>query len=329
MSIRTQPPAFLHGKRFVYVAFCLLWLGSWLTATAGSFESKLGSDDKATAGKAKLDIMSRGSGSENGTGPVPYLRALGAPPKRVALVSFYVWDAGNVKQSVYNTAMTWRFSKSVTATGIERIATGLYDAGIGAMKEGFAAYGMQLLTPDEFLDTADKKAAYLTFKPEHGALGSVMGFLQSKDRSLSYAAEGFSLLELPANTGGKNRDFRMAAQGGDGKLFQGLGHDLAGALGVDAVLVVYNVLQAESKSIQIINASAYLFGPNPVKRDNASLYWTGHQYAGVHLPLDVSLMKVDRKGVEVENDFAGYAHVARALALKTGDYLKERMGGKK
>jgi len=323
--IRSHPHPLPQGSRFLGAALGLLLASAAvLKASGASFESQLGADDKALAGKVKLDLMSRGSGSENGTGPVPYLRALGAPPKRVALVSFYVWDAGNVQQSVYNTAMSWKFSKSVTATGIERIATGLYDAGIKPLKESFASYGMTILTPDEFLDTAEKRAAYKTFKLEHGALGSVMGFLQSKDRSLSFPAEEFRVLELPANAGGKNKDFRMAAQGGDGKLFQGLGQHLAATLGVDAVLIIYNVLRAESKSIEILDAFAYMFGPNPVKREPAALYWTGHQYTGAHLPLGVSLMKTDRKGSELENDFAGYAHVMRALAIKTGDYLKER-----
>jgi len=306
----------------------LLAAGAVSTAAGGSFESKLGTDDRATAGKVKLDLMSRGGGNEKGTGPVPYLHALGTPPKRVALISFYVWDAGNVRQSVYNTEFTWKFSKSVTSKGIERIASGLYDAGIKPLKESFASHGMTLLAPDEYLDSAAKRTAYDSFKLEHGALGSIMGFLQSKDRSVSFSAEGFRLLELPANAGGKNKDFRMAAQGGDGKLFQGLGHDLAETLSVDAVFIIYNVLQAESKSIEILDTYAYMFGPNPVKNDKATLYWTGHQYTGAHLPLGVTLMKLDKKGNEVENDFAGYAHVMSAIGIRTGDYLKERIENK-
>jgi hypothetical protein len=298
------------------------------TSWSGALEKKIGSDPAAIAGKVKLNLMSMGRGSANGTGPVPYLPALGSLPKRVALVSFYVWDSGNETGSVYNTSIRWSMSKTVTGTGRERVVNALYAAAVGPMKEAFAAHGMQLLTPSEFLDTPEKKSAYESFVPEHGALGSVMGFLTKKNRSEPAAANEFRLLQLPSNNNAKNKRFEMAAQGGDGKLFQGLGHDLASALQVDAVLIVYSPLQAQTKTIDLLGAYAYMFGPNPVARGESTLYWTGHQYSGVFLPMDVPLMEVDRSGAETSNGFADYGLVARALAMKTGEYLEERIAAK-
>ena len=319
----------LSCLRFLRRFVTALLLGS-LTASpgwAGAIDKKFGSDPAAIARKVKLNLMSMGSGSPKGTGPVPYLPALGTPPKRVALVSFYVWDAGNEEHSVYNTSMQWSTTKTVTGTGRERAADALYQAAVQPMKEAFAAAGMQLLTPQEFLNTPEKKAAYESFTPEHGSLGSVMGFLTKKNRSEPQAAEGFRLLQLPSNNNPKNQRFEMAAQGGDGKLFQGLGHDLATALQVDAVLIVYNALQAQSKTIDLLGAYAYMFGPNPVSSADSSLYWTGHQYSGVYLWIDVPLIET-RKGTEVTNSFDDYGLIARALAIKTGEYLKERIGAK-
>jgi len=294
---------------------------------AGAVEKKFGSDAAVIAGKMKLNLMSMGHGSPNGSGPVPYLRALSAPPKRVALVSFYVWDSGNETGSVYNTVIKWSSSKTVTAKGRDHVVNALYAAAIKPMKDGFAANGIQLLTPTEFLDTPEKKAAYESFVPEHGAVGSVMGFLTKKNRSEPAAPDGFRLLPLPSNNNAKDKKFEMAAQGGDGKLFQGLGHDLASALQVDAVLVVYSPLQAQTKTIDLLGAYAYMFGPNPVPPGQSTLYWTGHQYSGVFLPMSVHLMET-AKGQEVENCFEDYGAIAGALAIRTSEYLKERIAAK-
>lgn len=295
---------------------------------AGAIEKKYGADADAIAGKMKLNLMSMGHGSPKGTGPVAYLPALGGLPKRVALVSFYVWDSGNETHSVYNTTIQWSVTKSVTGSGREHSANALYEAAIGPMKNAFAAQGVQLLTPSEFLDTPEKKAAYESFTPEHGGVGAVMGFLTKKNRSEPAAADGYRVLLLPSNNNPKNNKFEMAAQGGDGKLFQGLGHDLATALGVDAVLIVYNPLQAQSRTIELKGTYAYMFGPNPVPKGDSTLYWTGHQYTGVYLPMDITLLEVDRKGTEVSNSFGDYGAVAKALAIKTTQYLKERIAEK-
>src|ERR1051326_3118706 len=126
----------------------------------GAIAQKFGSDPAVIAGKMKLNLMSMGSGSPKGTGPVPYLPALKAPPKRVALVSFYVWDAGNEAHSVYNTSIQWSSTKTVTGTGRERAVNALYQASIGPMKETFAKQGMQLLTPDPLLDSPETKQAH-------------------------------------------------------------------------------------------------------------------------------------------------------------------------
>ncbi|MEO6002518.1 MAG: hypothetical protein ABIZ04_12275 [Opitutus sp.] len=309
------------------ISVLLVLLGS-PSLRAGALQKKIGSDPAELAGRMKLNIMSMGSGSPKGTGPVPYLPALGGPPKRVALVSFYVWDAGNETHSVYNTTMQWSISKTVTGTGRDRVVNALYAVAIQPMKDAFAANGIQLLTPAEYLDTPDKKAAYDSFTLGHGALGSTIGFLTKKNRSEPAAAEGFKLLQLPSNNNVKAKKFELAAQGGDGKLFQGLGHDLATLLQVDAVLVVYSPLQAQSKTIDLLGAYAYLFGPNPVPQGNSTLYWTGHQYSGVYLTMDVPLLEIDRKGTETTNSFDDYGTLAGALALRTSDYVKKRIAGK-
>jgi len=85
------------------------------------------------------------------------------------------------------------------------------------------------------------------------------------------------------------------------------------SLGVDAVAVMYSIVQAENKTeTDMLVSYLYVFGPNPVKRDdNPSLYWTEHQYSGVQIKFRDTF----------DADFAGFASVVRALAEKTGEYL--------
>jgi hypothetical protein len=109
-----------------------------------------------------------------------------------------------------------------------------------------------------------------------------------------------------------------------------LGDRLASALGVDAVAVMYSVVQADNKSIDMLGSYLYVFGPNPVKRDdNPSLYWTGHQYSGVYMKFRVAFVRKDKSNAARDADFAGFAMVARALAARTGEYLKERTQSEK
>lgn len=309
---------------------------------AGSIERVLGADDVATARKVDLSLMSGGNGSPKGIGPVAYLPALGAPPKRVALVSFYVWDTGNLKKSTYvgyNFIGFTKFAAAVDADTLQSIPTRLFEEGITPLTDTFAAYGMQLLTPAEFLDTKKKRADYESFRLESsGFVAGLTTFFTKKagpgkegeGRSPSKEAAGFRLLELPTGSSTSKARFergmtwRLAAQGGDGKLFQGLGYDLSTALGVDAVMIIYNVLQAEKTSIRILGTYAYMFGPNPVHAGDTAMVWTGHQYSGAYLWIDAPLVTTDKQGRETESDFPGYAHVVRALGIATGDYLKKR-----
>lgn len=308
----------------IALASTALALATFSPLLAGAFEDELGTDDAKILDKVKKD-PSRGKGADTGRGPAPYLPALGAPPKRVALASFYVWDCGNTKDHPY---MGWKTTKNITSQGIEAFAVELYDASIESFKQGFKAHGMELLTPSEFLDSAEKRQAYESFEIKYGMFGKITGGGRKMDEDnwrFSAAPEGYKLLEMPIINDAKERNFSISL---DGKLSQNLGHDLAGMLGVDAVVIVYNVLQMKGKTFEMLGSYLYMFGPNPVKRDDdPSLYYTGHQYSSAHIKLSVPFVRT--KGKETEVDFAGYARVARALSEKTGEYLETRISGDK
>lgn len=84
------------------------------------------------------------------------------------------------------------------------MATVLHEQGIAALKESLKAYGMELLTPDEFLDTEEKRRFYETFEMKVGmgtafarALeGSGKDNKLSKADRLSVVAPGYRLFRL-------------------------------------------------------------------------------------------------------------------------------------
>lgn len=303
------------------------------------FADEFGTDPAKVADKkVDLSLMNGdGDGSDSGRGPNPYLKALHAPPARIALISFYVWDCGNKKENSWNTYggnytyhVTSTRTNNVTEKAVDMLANELHDASIGALKEAFATVDSKLLTPDEFLDTDAKKQAYANFNPEHNFMEKIYKTLQGLDTDSFHftgAPSGYRVIGLTNLSNIKRNKFQLATTGvGVGTFANAAGYDLATALGVDAVAVLYNVVQAEKKSINMRAAAMYLFGPNPVKDTGQSLYWKGHQFSGVYLDIDeVPFVKTD-DGKLVEADYAGYAIVAKALGLRMAQHLKEKTG---
>ena len=324
--------------RFDAMALALWMTAAAVPALAGPFEAELGSDAAKVAEDVKIHMMNGdNAGLESGNGLVPYLKALGAPPKRVALLSFYLWDCGNKKESSYRMyggnyvySVNTTRSHSVDAHEIDRLAAELHDAGIGALKEEFAAVGMQLLTPDEFLDTPDKRQAYETARIEEGGGARLMSFLQSgkTDDEWQWGTPGgYRLVKMVTAGDVRGNNFSLAMQGiGVGKFANSVGHDFAKALGVDAVVVLYNVVQAEKTSINFRGAYMYMFGPNPVPNAGQSVYYPGQQYSGDYLRTDVEFIKTDKEGHALETDYAGYSIVSRALGRRMAQHVKSKTG---
>jgi hypothetical protein len=274
------------------------------------------------------------SGLPSGKGLVPYIKALGGPPRRVGIVSFYAWDHGNKKENsykFYGGDYTYRVDTTrqhaVDAQALDMLAAELHDAGIGALKEEFAAVGMQLLTPAEFLDTAEKRQAYESIKVESGGMDKLFGVLQSKDAGIWQwgVPGGYRLVRLTTVNDPRGNNFALSTTGiGVAKVADAVGYDLAKALGLDAVVILYNVVQAEATTIRLRGSYMYMFGPNPVADSGQGSYWRGQQYSGVYLRTDVDFVRTDKKGNLVEADYPGYAIVARALGSRMAQHVKKK-----
>jgi hypothetical protein len=321
--------------RGIVAVLSLGMVGSVPSAVAGPFEAELGSDPAKVAGDVKIHMMNGdNAGLESGKGLVPYLKALGAPPKRVALVSFYIWDSGNKKEKSYRfyggdyvMQMDNTYRWAVNASELDKLATELHAAAIGPLKEEFASVGMQLLTPAEYLDTPARQEAYLSTKVEVG--GSLMSFLQ-KGAAVEWqwgTPAGYRLIKLVTAGDARGNNYGLAAQGiGVGSLANTVGHDLAKAIGVDAVVIMYNVVQGQPTSIRLRGSYAYMFGPNPVANSGQSMYYPGQQYSGAYLRTDVDFVKTDKDGKAVEVDYLGFGIVGRALGMRMAQHIKQKTG---
>jgi len=322
--------------RVTVVAVVLGVMGSIAPASAGPFADELGSDVAKLAADAKISMMNGdGKGLESGKGLVPYLKALGAPPKRVALVSFYAWDCGNKKESsyrIYGGDYVYRVDNtrriSVDEKALDMLANELHDASLGSLKDAFASVGMQLLAPAEFLDTPARQDAYAAAKVEQGGMASLFGVLQSKSAEEWQwgAPDGYRVMRMATVGDLRGNNFALSTTGiGVAKLADSVGYDLAKALRVDAVVILYNVIQAEKSAIRLRGTYMYMFGPNPVPDTGQGSYWKGQQYSGVYLRTDVPFVKTDKEGHLVDADYAGYAIVAQAVGTRMAQHVRSKI----
>lgn len=330
---------FINRLTLATAAMALVVLATVPAHAGGAFETELGSNLTKVVDDVDISMMNGDNdGLDSGRGPVPYLKKLGKPPARVALVSFYLWDCGNKKEnsySIYAGNYIYRVrstrTRNVASGEVDVLANELHDASIGALKQSFAAVGMQLLTPEEFVDTPAKRDAYDNFNVEMGGVGKFLSGLQQKVSGDTWqwgAPDGYRVMKLTTVGNVKNNRFQLGMTGvGIAKIAVSLGHDLAEALGVDAVAILYNVVQAQKASINMRGAGLYMFGPNPIAGSGQSLYWNGLQYSGVYLRMDdIPFIKTSKDGKLIEADYEGFGIVTGALGTKMAQHIKKKTG---
>jgi len=337
--------------RVALVVVSALLLTTPICLAQGAFDKEIGTDVDALAAKVDFDMSGWGKvhGMESGKGQTPYLQALGHPPKRVALVSFYAYDPGDTKGfgSPYFGGRS-ESTRQLTSDGAGLVATMLHDQGIAALKQTLGAYGMQLLTPDEFLDTETKRELYENFVLELG-IGTKFGKATegsgkenklNKAQRLSVVAPGYRQFRLVY---GEN--LRPMKQG-DKKISKSLGYDLAKGLEVDATLVVCNLCRATKKEGLLEGVYFYLFGPNGVSGEEGFTYWPGHLYVGLRLDgLGIPILEFGKEVKKSSSysgsgsgdfrhdslreagiasaDFSGYERILEALGKRAGSFMQE------
>lgn len=212
--------------------------------------------DKKKLWKSEQGILvtkSSGAPYRAGQGVVAYYPAL-QKPKKVALISFYVYDYGKTE---YRKVLFGKIANSTQATGtsVKNAAMLFYSQWIQAQQASLkATYDIDLITPDQF--TEQQRATYEGYTDQATKIG-VMASREDRESSVCEAADGF----LPILVGSP----------GDHKKAEALGL-LAKDLGVDAVLVCATEIVSDKKNSNLFQLGMYMYGPNPVPRVEGKRY---------------------------------------------------------
>jgi len=177
-------------------------------------------------------------------------------PQKVGLISFYLWDTGEVKHNAMARQYggTYERTTKLTPKGANHFATKLSQSGIPALKEEFAARGITLLEPIEFITTEEQVNAYVEFELPKGKLGgateSISGWM-FRSPTVSSAAAGYS---------GIITHLWMDAKG-----LTAL-EELRQKLELDAMVVIGNTSHSDAKGVSISSIDFFMYGPNPIPK---------------------------------------------------------------
>jgi len=286
--------------------------------------------------KARFDFPAEGRTSKNGSGYSANVDLLDPKPKKVALISFYLYDpasgASSSKTTSYATtysASIWTIDQALAQTHVD----GFYSKSIGKLKEGFKEYGIDLLTPEEFLDTEEKEDFFYGFNQESGkkekterrVIGSYVSVKGNTLKICPYE-EGyrpFFVVNEPVNSSMLANFVNMGIGGANRKMTSSLGYDLPKAIGVDAALVCYIVVRKPKKGKEDYNIDAvslYMLGPNP-KSDgpedkNRGQFYCGTRFFAKHLNYSNS-----KTGV---TSYDNMGNVMLALSKRMGNWVINR-----
>lgn len=268
-------------KTFFYLStllFALLISFNLKAQKANPFTAQTANTGKI---KTSLDFPAEGRTSKNGGGYSTNVDLLDPKPKNVALVGYYVYDPASGKGGQSSNANTITYSAEIWRTAddvAQKHVDGFYSRSIEPLKAGFKEYGINILTPAEFLDTDEKKEFFEGFSQESGkkekttrrAIGPWVSVEGSTIKSCPTDGgyRPFFVANEPMNVSQYSVFINMGIGGANRKMTSSLGYELAKGLEVDAVVVCYIVIRKpkRNKEDYLVDAVAmHMFGPNPVK----------------------------------------------------------------
>lgn len=188
-------------------------------------------------------------------------------PKRVGLLSFYIYDSGDYKFNSMAATYGGTFFKSVGLTeyAANIFASQFAEMAVPAIKEAFAADGIEILPPIEFMDTQEKVDAYMNFAlPKSGLQKATEATLSWVDKSphVNGAADGYRMIPIHASFLEKKVMYAV--------------DQLMKDLELDAVMSVTTLTWTDSKVVVYSGTTMQLIGPNPEPRpekESHVKYW--------------------------------------------------------
>ena len=312
--------------------------------------------------KVKLDMPLEGRAYKNGTGYSLNPKVLDALPKRVALVTFYTFDPGFTKTWTtsrtssgyyYDTKTTTRHTKKTNSGGnAGHVALGFYVSAIDILQNKFKEMGMELLEPEEFLDTDEKRKFYNSYEMERSKLNDFLSKALNSggghDAIYAYP-EGYRVIPVDAEPYGNytsqgalaSTKYKKDVSDGQLWVMQKIGkevtsiNELTTALGVDAVVFFYSTIYTpKDTQIYLQNVNMLMFGPNPTPlpegKSKKFNRFPGQMYVGTRANVGVPILNVSKKKPETSNlDFRGYGNVVEAMVNEMKAYFDKTYGKKK
>lgn len=319
-----------------------LFLTILIAVSFFNFSNAQNAFNKATANeskvKVKFDFPGEGRNSKNGKGYSANVELVDPKPKKVALVSFYLYDPAKGKSaggSAIGSASTaiWRTADELG----QQHVNAFYSEGIEAMKSSFKEYNIDILTPDEFLDSEEKKDFYYGFNQETAKKEQTSA---SKSKSAGGGAVSTSTVSTlkvcPEGQG--YREFFVANEnvdesdplilttggvfGANRKMTSSLGYELCKGLGVDAVIVCYVVTRKLKKNKEDYGVNAvnmFMFGPNPVSEGGEDKN-RGQFYCGTRVYFKGS-SAVFHDNKSSNTNVKGFSNIVAAMSKKTANWV--------
>ena len=334
--------AVLQPKVNEEVVMSLIENGASIKATGLNNEPTEFAKETADAEKIKVKFdFPREGRNGKGDGYSANVDLLKTKPKKVALISYYLYDPGKGKTTGGTftgqaSAAVWRTPDATGQTQVD----GFYSKSINQLKAAFKENGIDLLTPYEFLDTDEKTEFYYGFDQE-SAKKEKTTITKRRAAGTSIAsvatATATTMKVSPSDLG--YRPFFVANEGDDEstiqnfqggifsanrKLTSSLGYELAQGLGVDAVVVVYICTRKVKQLKDDFGVNAVvtmMLGPNPGRTEatDADAKNLGQFYCGTRTYYSSPVIFKDDKGIFGQYD--GMANVLKAHAAKMCNYV--------
>lgn len=258
-----------------------------------------------------------------GTGFVKQMKKAGLEkPKRVGLISFYLWDVGEYKYNAMAATYggTYETKRGLTPKGANHYATKLAELGVPALKETFAEHGMELLEPIEFVTNDQQREAYVNFKLPMGKIGGATAAISEwmfRNPTASSAAAGFSGINthLWTDMPGLTALDSLRVQ-----------------LGLDAVVVLANTSVSDGKNVALDGVHLMMYGPNPNPRPTmkiAMLGWapsTQYIVSKFGKSFKYAPIAAMKKGEIKEEHYEGYDVIVKTLAKVSLENFEKQYG---
>jgi hypothetical protein len=251
-------------------------------------------------------------GYDDGHGRNPYLTSETQLPDTLALITYYIYDKGAEVKGGY-----YLYSYSLSEFGGNFVANGLHKETIDKLKEKYLSMGIVLLTPDQYLDTEEKKTYYNTFQPKISKLGSFLSGIETKGVDASVTADFYRGFDISGAT--------------DHERMESLGYDLCNKLNVDGVLSIAFELTSGPKEVNMNGFKMAIHAPNPIAKQDKKYvsqnmgagYYKGQEFAGgyFYFKKGMHIADVEKKAI-VNEQYDGVADLLGAFAEKMQDEMK-------